>query len=82
MLYSNLISEFKSKDFNKNFDKGDLESAINEFTPLRNPTITYFFDGKPRSFKESSFQQVLDGFNTDLKYAKQRGLNALNTLKN
>ena len=66
---------------NKNFDKGDLESAINEFTPLRNPTVTYFFDGKPRSFKESSFQQVLDGFNTDLKYAKQRGLNALNTLK-
>jgi hypothetical protein len=66
---------------NKNFDKNDLESAINEFTPLRNPVVTYFFDGKPRSFKESSFQQILDSFNTDLKYAKQRGINALNTLK-
>jgi len=66
---------------NKNFDKNDLESAINDFRPLRNPTVTYFFDGKPRAFKESSFQKVLDEFNTNIKYAKKRGINALNELK-
>ena len=62
---------------NKNFDRNVLESTINDFTPLKNPTVTYFFNGKPLPFKESSFQNIIDEFNTSLKYAKQRGLNAL-----
>jgi hypothetical protein len=66
---------------NQNFDKNMLESAINDFTPLRNPTVTYFFDGKPVKYEATKFAKVLDGFRISLKNASNLGVNGLNELK-
>lgn len=66
---------------NQNFDKNMLESSINDFTPLRNPTVTYFFDGKPVKYEDTKFSKVLTEFRKSLKNASNLGVNGLNELK-